>query len=170
MKPVCFMVMPFRRKPVTQAESGAPREVDFDRLWDAAFRPTLEQLGYLPVRADLESGSVIVKEMLNRLRHADFVLADVSISNGNVYYEVGIRHAAQEKRCVCIAADWFKPLFDIAQFRVLPLSPQRGRGLRRKCRGRKEPSGKGASTPRAGAHPLFRAHGRNGFLGACGNY
>lgn len=120
MKPVCFMVMPFRRKPVTQAESGAPREVDFDRLWDAAFRPTLEQLGYLPVRADLESGSVIVKEMLNRLRHADFVLADVSISNGNVYYEVGIRHAAQDKRCVCIAADWFKPLFDIAQFRVLP--------------------------------------------------
>ncbi len=124
MKPVCFMVMPFRRKAVTQAESGAPREVNFDRLWDAAFRPVLEQLGYLPVRADLESGSVIVKEMLNRLRHADLVLADVSISNGNVYYEVGIRHAAQETRCVCIAADWFKPLFDIAQFRVLtyPLS------------------------------------------------
>lgn len=120
MKPVCFMVMPFRRKAVTQAESGAPLEVDFDRLWDAAFRPAIESLGYLPVRADLESGSVIIKEMLNRLRHADVVLADVSIPNGNVYYEVGIRHVAQKARCVCVAANWFKPLFDIAQFRVVP--------------------------------------------------
>jgi hypothetical protein len=40
-------------------------------------------------------------------------VVDVSTSNGTVYYEVGIRDAAQEKRCVCIAAEWFKPLFDI---------------------------------------------------------
>ena len=65
MKPVCFMVMPFRTKPVTNAKPGAPKELDCDRLWDAAIRPALEDLNYLPVRADTDSGSVIVKDMLN---------------------------------------------------------------------------------------------------------
>jgi hypothetical protein len=53
------------------------------------------------------------------LKHADFVLADVSLQNGNVYYELGIRHVAQEKHCVQVAAQWFKPLFDIQQFRTI---------------------------------------------------
>ena len=119
MKPVCFMVMPFRRKPVTNGKDDAPKELDYGRLWDAAFRPALEDLGFLPVRADLEPGSVIVKDMLNRLKHADLVLADMSLPNGNVYYEVGIRHVARESRCVLVAADWFKPLFDIDYIRTI---------------------------------------------------
>jgi hypothetical protein len=120
MKPICFMVMPFRRKAVTHAAEGAPAEVDFDRLWDAAFRPAIEEIGFLPVRADLEPGSVIIKDMLNRLRHADLVLADISLPNSNVYYEIGIRHVAQETSCILIAANWFKPMFDVKQFRTLP--------------------------------------------------
>ena len=127
MKPVCFMVMPFRTKPVTNAKEGAPKELDCDRLWDAAFRPALEDLHFLPVRADLEPGSVIVKDMFNRLKHADLVLADVSLPNGNVYYEVGIRHVAKETRCVLIAADWFKPLFDIDHVRTLTYPLKDGR-------------------------------------------
>ena len=111
--------MPFRRKPVTNGKDDAPKEIDCDRLWDAAFRPALEDLGFLPVRADLEPGSVIVKDMLNRLKHADLVLADMSLPNGNVYYEVGIRHVARESRCVLVAADWFKPLFDIDYIRTI---------------------------------------------------
>jgi|GEM_PF-5594795 len=35
MRPVCFMVMPFRKKPVTSAREGAPKELNCDRLWDA---------------------------------------------------------------------------------------------------------------------------------------
>jgi MAP3K TRAFs-binding domain len=45
------------------------------------------------------------------------VLADVSLANGNVYYEVGLRHAAKETDCVLLAAVWSKQLFDIEQFR-----------------------------------------------------
>ncbi|MDD9945091.1 MAG: hypothetical protein OXU20_28880 [Myxococcales bacterium] len=119
MKPTCFMVMPFRTKTVTGAGDGAPAEVDCDRLWDAVFRPLFEELGYQPVRADFESSSVIVKDMLNRLKHADLVVADMSLPNGNVYYELGIRHVAQGRGCVQVAADWFRPLFDIKDFRTL---------------------------------------------------
>ena len=119
MKPICFMVMPFLTKPVTNAREGAPAAVDFDRLWDAAFLPAISDLGYLPMRADMEPGTVIIKDMLNRLRHADLVIADVSVPNGNVYYELGIRHVANETHCVTVAANWAKRLFDIDQFRTV---------------------------------------------------
>lgn len=118
-KPIAFMVMPFRKRPIPDAPSGAPKEVDFDALWNNAFKPALEELGYLAVRADSESGSVIVKDMLERLAFADLVLADMTLPNGNVYYEVGIRHVAKETSCVLIAADWSKQLFDTEQMRTL---------------------------------------------------
>ena len=54
---------------------------------------------------------------MERLAISDLVLADVSIPNGNVYCEVGIRHAAQKRGCIVTAADWSKPLFDIDQMR-----------------------------------------------------
>jgi hypothetical protein len=47
------------------------------------------------------------------------VLAEMTIPNGNVYYEVGIRHASKEKGCVLLAADWSKQLFDVAQMRTV---------------------------------------------------
>jgi len=118
-QPICFMVMPFGIKDVVRAKAGAPVKLNFDRLWDLAFTPAIQVLGFVPIRADAEADSIIVKGMLNRLKHADLVIADVSIPNGNVYYEVGVRHVAKEKQCVLVAADWFEPLFDVASMRVL---------------------------------------------------
>ncbi|WP_353063820.1 TRAFs-binding domain-containing protein [Tunturibacter psychrotolerans] len=57
--------------------------------------------------------------MIERLAISDLVLADVSIPNGNVYYEVGIRHAAQKQGCIMTAATWSKALFDIDQMRQI---------------------------------------------------
>lgn len=68
------------------------------------------------MRADFDIGSVIVKDMVERLAYADLVLADVSLPNGNVYYEVGLRHAARDQGCILFAADWSRQLFDIDQF------------------------------------------------------
>ena len=56
----------------------------------------IQTLGYEPVRADQDTGSMIITQMIERLYFADLVLADMTIPNGNVYYEVGIRHAAKE--------------------------------------------------------------------------
>jgi MAP3K TRAFs-binding domain len=119
-KPICFMIMPYGKKP-TQAEAGRgfPTEIDFNALWDKAFAPTVVALGYDPVRADQDSGALIVTQMIERLYFADLVLADMTIPNGNVYYEVGVRQAAKEKGCVLLAADWSKPLFDVAQMRTV---------------------------------------------------
>ena len=117
--PVCFMIMPYGRKP-TQAEAGrGPAEIDFNALWDRGYVPTIKALGYEPVRADQDTGGLIVSQMLERIYFADLVLADMTIPNGNVYYEVGIRHAAQKTGCVLLAADWSKQLFDLVQMRTI---------------------------------------------------
>ena len=115
--PVCFMVMPFRKKKVTgPTGDGAPNEVDCDALWDKVYRPAIEDAGYTPIRADFDTGMVIVKDMLERLAFADLVVADVSLPNGNVYYEIGLRHVAKETGCILFAATWSRQLFDIEQF------------------------------------------------------
>jgi hypothetical protein len=118
-KPLCFMIMPFGRKP-TQLEAGrGPAEIDCNALWDRGYVPVIKQLGYEPVRADQDTGALIIKQMLQRLYFADLVLADMTLANGNVYYEVGIRHASQRKGCVLLAADWSKQLFDTGQMRTI---------------------------------------------------
>lgn len=118
-KPLCFMIMPYDRKP-TQVEAGhGVAEIDFNALWDRVYFPIIRDLGYEPVRADQDSGALIINEMLERLYFADLVLADMTIPNGNVYYEVGIRHAAKEKGCVLLAADWSRQLFDVMQMRTV---------------------------------------------------
>jgi tetratricopeptide (TPR) repeat protein len=122
--PVCFMIMPYGRKP-TQIDAGrGPAEIDFNALWDRGYVPVIKQLGYEPVRADQDTGGLIISQMLERLYFADLVLADMTIPNGNVYYEVGIRHAAKRTGCVLLAADWSKQLFDVVQMRTIryPLS------------------------------------------------
>jgi hypothetical protein len=111
--------MPFGIKSTRLLSGKGPTEVDFDALWNRAILPALERLDYLPVRADNQTGSVIVKDMLEQLVHADLVLADISIPNGNVYYEAGVRHAARDRGCILLRADWSKPLFDLAQITQL---------------------------------------------------
>ena len=105
-------------RPRPNPDAG-PAEIDFNALWDRGYVPVIKELGYEPVRADQDTGALIIGQMLERLYFADLVLADMTIPNGNVYYEVGIRHAAQKTGCVLLAADWSKQLFDVMQMRTV---------------------------------------------------
>ncbi|MCA8975582.1 MAG: DUF4071 domain-containing protein [Planctomycetes bacterium] len=114
-RPIAFMVMAYGERPTGSTRPGAPGKVDFNRLWDEVYRPVLEQLDYTAVRADEDTGALIIKEMIERLALSDLVLADITLSNANVYYEVGVRHAARNKGCVLVAADWSQQPFDLDQ-------------------------------------------------------
>lgn len=118
-KPICFMVMPFGVKPVEPRADGAPDKIDFDALWNKAYLPVITELGYETVRADQDTGAGIILEMLERLFFSDLVVADMTLPNGNVYYEIGIRHASRSSGCVLVSADWTRPLFDVNQMRRL---------------------------------------------------
>jgi tetratricopeptide (TPR) repeat protein len=109
------MVMPFNTK-----STPAGDEIDFDALWDRAFAPLLREIGYDPIRADEDLGASIIADMLIRLTASDLVVADLSLANPNVYYEVGVRHAAREPGCVLIAAEGASPSFDFEQIRRVP--------------------------------------------------
>jgi tetratricopeptide (TPR) repeat protein len=119
LKPICFMVMPFGVKPVAPPVANAPTKIDFDALWNRVYRPVIDELGYESVRADQDTGASIILEMLERLFFSDLVVADMTLPNGNVYYEIGIRHATRETGCILVSADWARPLFDTAQMRRL---------------------------------------------------
>ena len=49
----------------------------------------------------MEAGN-IVRDMFELLLTRDLVIADVSIHNANVFYELGIRHALRDKRTFLI--------------------------------------------------------------------
>lgn len=113
------MVMPYGIKKTDASPGQGPAEINFDALWDRALRPAIEALGYDPVRADQDIGALIIHEMLERLYFSDLVLAEMTIPNGNVYYELGIRHACKSTGCVLLAAEGSRQLFDVAQLRTL---------------------------------------------------
>lgn len=109
------MVMPFGTK-----EAPDHGKINFNTLWDRAFAPLFRDLGYDPIRADQDLGAVIIADMLIRLTASDLVVADLALANANVYYEIGVRHAARRPGCVLIAPEWAKVVFDLEQIRHLP--------------------------------------------------
>jgi len=118
LRQICFMVMPFGIKDtLAPPERKAPARIDFNRLWEKAYAPAIRELGYEAVRADEDAGALIIHEMIERLAISDLVIADLTIPNANVYYEIGIRHAARASGCVLVSADWAIPLFDVNQLR-----------------------------------------------------
>jgi hypothetical protein len=82
-------------------------------------KPVLEERGYRAIRADSDLGALIIDQMIKRLVVADIVVADITMPNANVYYEIGLRHSARERGCVLVRADWAKVLFDLDQIRTV---------------------------------------------------
>ena len=95
---VAFMVMPFNEKATDRTESGVPAKVDFDALWAAVHKPVLENLGFTAVRADADTGAMIIKQMIQRLALADVVIADITLANANVFCSTTYARASRAKR------------------------------------------------------------------------
>jgi len=100
-------------------------QVDFDDVYRFLFRPALEAAGLQPFRADdEESAGDILKDMFAELVTADFVLADISILNANVFYELGIRHTVGPRGVICLHAGWADRPFDVAPQRTFKYDGQ----------------------------------------------
>ncbi|HEX4307237.1 MAG TPA: TRAFs-binding domain-containing protein [Solirubrobacterales bacterium] len=73
------------------------------------------------IRADEEAlGGIIHKAMYERLLLAEIVVADLTFANANVFYELGIRHAARPRSTILIYAKLGQPPFDVAPIRAIP--------------------------------------------------
>ncbi|MGH8511394.1 MAG: TRAFs-binding domain-containing protein [Gammaproteobacteria bacterium] len=130
-----FVVMPFGTKevpkkpcvdaPPAPETSAEALKVDFDSVYQRLFKPALEAAGLQPFRADdEEAAGDILKDMFAELVTADFVLADISILNANVFYELGIRHTVGPRGVICLHAGWADRPFDITPQRTFKYNGQ----------------------------------------------
>jgi hypothetical protein len=120
-KPLCFVLMPFGKKP-----DSAGNLIDFDAVYEKLIAPAIRDAGMEPLRADEEiSGGIIHKPMFERLGVCDFAVADLTTANANVFYELGVRHAVRPHSTVLVFAEGGRLPFDVAPVRALPyrLSP-----------------------------------------------
>src|SRR5512139_1104579 len=89
-KEKCFVVMPFGVKP---RNDGTDRTYNFDKVYRVIIQRAISNVNMQPLRADETEGSRIVHaDMFKDLRDRPVVLADLSLLNPNVMYELGIRH------------------------------------------------------------------------------
>lgn len=115
--PLCFVLMPFGKKP-----DATGIMIDFDAVYKELIAPAIKEAGLEPIRADEEmAGGIIQRPMFERLILCPFAVADLTTANANVFYELGVRHAARPWSTVAIFYSGGARLpFDIADLRALP--------------------------------------------------
>ena len=117
MTQTCFIDMPFGSKPDLQ--SGVL--IDFDDVYRNAIRPAVEASGLECIRGDHEqTGGIIHQAMFARLLLSEFVIADLTTANPNVFYELGVRHAARPYTTIPIFATTGDLPFDVGMVRAIP--------------------------------------------------
>ena len=116
MKPLCFVLMPFGKK---KDEEG--KIIDFDKIYNDFIKPSIENSDLDPIRADEEqTGGIIHKAMYERLMLCEYAVADLSLLNANVFYELGIRHAIRPYSTITLFESSSRLPSDVNFLRSLP--------------------------------------------------
>ncbi len=104
-----FIIRPFGRK-----KDGKGNEIDFDKVANELISPALAAVGAVGRETldIVQSGNIRV-DMFRRLLTADLVVADLSIHNANVFYELGIRHALRDHGTLMLRCDADSFPFDL---------------------------------------------------------
>lgn len=96
-------------------------EKDFDELYSDVIVPKCKLFGYKSVRADeCYTTTAIIQDIIKEITDASVIIADVTMDNPNVFYELGYAHAL--KKPTILLADMNKREklpFDISGQRVV---------------------------------------------------
>lgn len=161
IRQTCFIDMPFGKK--VDPKTGVT--IDFDQIYELAIYPAVDGAGLECIRGDREvTGGLIHTAMFARLLIAEFVVADMTTANPNVFYELGVRHAARPYTTIPIFATIGSPPFDVNGVRAIPyeltdgrLSPDGVLSLRAAIQARVQQGLSGPVTPDS---PLFQLFDR----------
>jgi hypothetical protein len=126
MQPHVFVVMPFGVKEAQSATAATDSEpakpainINFDEVYDLLIKPALSKAGCAAFRADKEPGAGDIRtDMYFELVTAEVILADISVLNPNVFYELGVRHGVAPRGVLMIHGGWTKRPFDVAPDRT----------------------------------------------------
>jgi tetratricopeptide (TPR) repeat protein len=99
-----FIIRPF----------GTKNDINFDEVERALIAPAIKAVGAEGgTTIDIVEAGNIRVDMFRRLLTADLVVADLSIHNANVFYELGIRHALRAHGTFMVRCDADKFPFDL---------------------------------------------------------
>ena len=115
MAPVCFVVMGFGKK----IDLATGRELDLDKSYNSIIKPAVQAAGYQCIRADeVQQSGMIDVPMYKLLYEAELVVADLSTTNPNAIFELGVRHALKRRATIIIAESKFTIPFDATHIAV----------------------------------------------------
>jgi tetratricopeptide (TPR) repeat protein len=116
LDPLCFALMPFGRKA-----DGSGVSIDFDAAYHQIIAPAIRDASLEPIRADEEMvGGIVHKPMFERLILCEYAVADLTLANANVFYELGVRHAVRPHSTVLLYAVGSRLPFDVQLDRAIP--------------------------------------------------
>ena len=116
----CFVAMGFGEKTAFYSGKKKQRTLNLDKTYENIIRPAVRDAGFECVRADeILHSTVIDKPMYQQLLRADIVVADLSTSNANAIYELGVRHALRPRTTIVMAEKEFTFPFDVAHLSIL---------------------------------------------------
>jgi hypothetical protein len=106
----CFVMMPFGNW--------------FDKYYLDIYAPAIRDAGFEPIRADeLFSTGSVVEQIWEQIEKSAVLLADLTDKNANVFYELGLAHAAR-KPVVFTARRVEDIPFDLRHLRVIVYETQ----------------------------------------------
>ena len=87
MKKTCFVISPI-------GKNGDDIRKNADEVLEYIINPICEKYGYSVIRADkMANSGLITKAIIEQIISSDLVIADLTGSNPNVFYELAIRHS-----------------------------------------------------------------------------
>jgi tetratricopeptide (TPR) repeat protein len=118
-----FVVTPYDVKPGADGQ-----KIDFEAIYDELIQPALAEAGCKVVRAkeELRAGNIHA-DMFQELLLADLVVAELTIDNPNVWYELGVRHALRARGMIALQGGRAFIPFDVGPDRLLKYTIKDGR-------------------------------------------
>ena len=99
-----------------------PFSTEFDDVYAHIIKAPLEEAGLVVRRADNSTGSRnVMHDVVEGILGAELVVADLTGSNPNVYYELGIAHGFK-KRVLLLTQDVEEIPFDLRAYRIVSYS------------------------------------------------
>lgn len=105
MKKKAFVLMPF--------------SAELEEVYEYLIKDALGQFFEVKRADDIRSQGSILKDIVQGIETSDLILADLTDSNPNVYYELGIAHSLQ-KKVILITQSIDDLPFDLRSYRVVP--------------------------------------------------
>jgi hypothetical protein len=96
-----------------------PFNPEFDEIYNLFIASVLSEAGYEVFRADnIVSQRNILEDIISSIKESDLIVADLSSSNSNVYYELGLAHAVG-KPVILLTQSVSELPFDLRSYRVI---------------------------------------------------